>query len=92
MAAEEDDDLERVNGLLCGAVRVLRGQRAKPDQLLYLALMFLAKSKSYIFSGKKLCEIYYSIQVQLELTQETESCDKRIRDSLFLNLQENKLK
>ena len=51
MATEEDDDLERVNGLLCGAVKVLRGQRAKPDQLLYLALMFLAKSKSYIFSG-----------------------------------------
>ena len=52
MAAEEEDDLERVNGLLCGAVKLLRGQRAKPDQLLYLALMFLAKSKSYIFSGQ----------------------------------------
>ena len=52
MAAEEEDDLDRVNGLLCGAVKLLRGQRAKPDQLLYLALMFLAKSKSYIFSGE----------------------------------------
>ena len=52
MAAEEEDDLERVNGLLCGAVKLLRGQRGKPDQLLYLALMFLAKSKSYIFSGQ----------------------------------------
>ena len=51
MAAEEDDEFDRVNGLLCGAVKLLRGQRAKPDQLLYLALMFLAKSNSYVFSG-----------------------------------------
>lgn len=52
-AAEDDEDLERVNGLLCGAVKLLRGQRAKPDQLLYLSLMFLAKSKSKIFSGNE---------------------------------------
>ena len=58
MVAEEEDDLERVNGLLCGAVKLLRGQRAKPDQLLYLALMFLAKSKSYIFSGEVGRQIY----------------------------------
>ena len=82
MAAEEDDDLERVNGLLCGAVRVLRGQRAKPDQLLYLALMFLAKSKSYIFSGKKLSEIDYFSQVQFELTPVTRSFKLSCRISL----------
>jgi hypothetical protein len=31
--AEENEDKERVEALLCGAVKLLRNYRAKPDQL-----------------------------------------------------------
>jgi len=60
--AEEQQNPERVVGLLCGAVKILRGQRAKPDQLLYLSLMFLAKTHGYLFySSEPVVESFCSL-------------------------------
>eukprot|EP00095_Tigriopus_kingsejongensis_P007538 snap_masked-scaffold104_size368486-processed-gene-0.6 protein:Tk07538 transcript:snap_masked-scaffold104_size368486-processed-gene-0.6-mRNA-1 annotation:"isoform cra_c" len=52
-ALNEEQGMERVVGLLCGAVRQLRGQRAKPDQPLYLSLLFLAKCNHELFSASE---------------------------------------
>ena len=46
---EEEGGAERAPALLCGAVRALRSQRAKPDQLLYLSLLVLAKTEPHLF-------------------------------------------
>ncbi len=59
--ADEEGDTDKVNGLLCGAVKLLRGQRAKPDQLLYLSLMFLAKSKSEFFANESVLQAFCSL-------------------------------
>ena len=40
-------------GLLCGSVKLLRNQRAKPDQLLYLSLLVLAKENHFLFSASE---------------------------------------
>lgn len=48
-AAEKENDEERMQGLLCGAVKLLRNQKPKPDAVLYLSLMFLAKTRPGIF-------------------------------------------
>ena len=54
LKANEEQNMAKVEGLLCGAVKVLRNQRAKPDQLLYLSLMFLAKTNHYLISASEL--------------------------------------
>ncbi len=57
-----EDDRDRVTGLLCGAVKALRAQRAKPDQLLYLSLLFLAKSNQLMFlSSEHVIEAFCSL-------------------------------
>ncbi len=48
-ATDKDATPERTTSLLCGAVRALRIQRSKPDQLLYLSLLLLAKSEPRLF-------------------------------------------
>lgn len=48
-AAEKDGDEDRMQGVLCGAVKLLRSQRPKPDAVLYLSLMFLAKTRPQAF-------------------------------------------
>ncbi|BFZ03172.1 hypothetical protein BsWGS_06208 [Bradybaena similaris] len=49
LAAEDDIDDERAEALLCGAVKHLRTNRSKPDQIIYLTLMHLSKSKPSLF-------------------------------------------
>nr|CAD7438682.1 unnamed protein product [Timema bartmani] len=44
------DDIDRVVGLLCGAVRVLRLQRGKPDSILYLGLTYLCRVLPSLYS------------------------------------------
>ena len=48
-ATDKDVTPERTTLLLCGAVRALRTQRSKPNQLLYLSLLLLAKSELPLF-------------------------------------------
>lgn len=56
-AAEADGNDERIEGLLCGAVKQLKMNRAKPDISLYLSLMFLAKIKPNIFATEGVIEV-----------------------------------
>lgn len=56
-AAELEGNDDRIEGVLCGAVRQLKGARAKPDSCLYLSLMYLAKMKPNIFATEGVIEV-----------------------------------
>ena len=49
MAAVAESDFLRAEGLVCGAVRQLHAQRAKPDPALTLSLLLLAKTQPAAF-------------------------------------------
>ena len=55
--AEEDLDDERIEALLCGAVKQLKQNRFKPDPIMYLSLMHLAKTKPMIFNTEVVIEV-----------------------------------
>ncbi|OQR71178.1 integrator complex subunit 1-like [Tropilaelaps mercedesae] len=57
-AAEKDGDEDRMQGVLCGAVKLLRMQRPKPDAVLYLSLMFLAKTRPQSFQNDVVVEAF----------------------------------
>lgn len=59
--ASENNDVERMEGLLCGAVKMLRATRSKPDSCLYLSLMYLAKSKPSTFLSELVTEAFCSL-------------------------------
>ncbi|XP_070581337.1 integrator complex subunit 1-like isoform X2 [Ptychodera flava] len=52
--AECDGDDDKVDGLLCGCIKNFKQNRAKPDQVFYLSLMYLCKSKPYLLSGSEI--------------------------------------
>lgn len=56
-AAESEGNDDRIEGLLCGAVKQLKLNRAKPDSTLYLSLMFLAKIKPNVFATEGIIEV-----------------------------------
>ncbi|XP_037545218.1 integrator complex subunit 1 [Nematolebias whitei] len=60
-AAESEGNDDRVEGLLCGAVKQLKMNRAKPDATLYLSLMFLAKIKPNVFATEGIIEALCSL-------------------------------
>ena len=49
-----EGELDRAEGLLCGAVKTLRSMRAKPDTVAWLSLLSLAKQLPHLFSGSEL--------------------------------------
>ncbi|KAB0403447.1 hypothetical protein E2I00_001896, partial [Balaenoptera physalus] len=55
-AAELEGNDDRLEGVLCGAVKQLKVTRAKPDSTLYLSLMYLAKIKPNIFATEGVIE------------------------------------
>jgi len=57
----EDVSDERVEALLCGAVKQLRAQRAKPDSSLYLTLCYLAKTRPLLFCTEIVVEAFCSL-------------------------------
>ena len=59
--AEASDNSDRIEGLLLGAVKNLKSQRAKPDPVLYLTLMYLSKSRDYLFLTKDIIEAICSL-------------------------------
>ncbi|XP_050391471.2 integrator complex subunit 1 [Patella vulgata] len=59
--AEIDGDDERVEGLLCGAVKHLKTNRSKPDQIIYLTTMYLAKTKSALFCSEVVIDAFCSL-------------------------------
>lgn len=56
-AAEAEGNDDRIEGVLCGAVKQLKMNRAKPDPMLYLSLMYLAKIKPNIFATEGVIEV-----------------------------------
>uniref|UniRef100_A0AAV2KDQ3 Integrator complex subunit 1 n=1 Tax=Knipowitschia caucasica TaxID=637954 RepID=A0AAV2KDQ3_KNICA len=60
-AAESEGNDDRIEGLLCGAVKQLKMNRAKPDITLYLSLMFLAKIKPNVFATQGIIEALCSL-------------------------------
>ncbi|GAB1607705.1 integrator complex subunit 1 [Argonauta hians] len=56
-----DSDMERVDGLLCGAVKSLRANRSKPDPCLYLSLIYLVRSRPHIFLSELVTEAFCSL-------------------------------
>lgn len=56
-AAESEGNDDRIEGLLCGAVKQLKINRAKPDITLSLSLMFLAKIKPNVFATEGIIEV-----------------------------------
>uniref|UniRef100_A0A4W4DNX1 DUF3677 domain-containing protein n=1 Tax=Electrophorus electricus TaxID=8005 RepID=A0A4W4DNX1_ELEEL len=60
-AAEAEGNDERIEGVLCGAVKQLKMNRAKPDITLYLSLMFLAKIKPNVFATEGVIEALCSL-------------------------------
>ncbi|XP_063991596.1 integrator complex subunit 1 [Diachasmimorpha longicaudata] len=51
LEASDNDEGDKVIGLICGAIKTLKNQRGKPDSLLYMGLMYLAKLRPSIFSN-----------------------------------------
>lgn len=60
-AAEAEGNDDRIEGVLCGAVKQLKMNRAKPDSILYLSLMYLAKIKPNIFATEGVIEALCSL-------------------------------
>jgi len=57
-ALDKSDD-DRLEALLCGAVKTLRATRSKPDPALFLALMCLAKSRPTLFHSDVVTEVLH---------------------------------
>uniref|UniRef100_A0A8C1WSC8 Integrator complex subunit 1 n=1 Tax=Cyprinus carpio TaxID=7962 RepID=A0A8C1WSC8_CYPCA len=60
-AAEAEGNDDHIEGVLCGAVKQLKMNRAKPDMTLYLSLMFLAKIKPNVFATEGVIEALCSL-------------------------------
>ena len=54
---EASGDDERVEALLCGAVKHLKTNRSKPDQLMYMSLIYLAKTRPVLFQSEVVIEV-----------------------------------
>ena len=59
--AAEAGDEDRIESALCSAARLLKSSRTKPDQLLSLSLMFLAKTRPSLFQSENTIEAFASI-------------------------------
>lgn len=55
--ADSIDDVDLVDGLICGAIKNLKANRLKPDPMLYLTLSNLAKINYNIFTSKRVVEV-----------------------------------
>ena len=55
--AELAGDDEKVEKLLCGAVKYLKTNRAKPNETMVLTLMYLTKTKNTIFGSEVVIEV-----------------------------------
>lgn len=55
--AEDSCNDERLEGLFCGAIKYLHGNRSKPDPAVYLTLMYLSKTSSSIFNSDVIIQV-----------------------------------
>ncbi|XP_025155435.1 integrator complex subunit 1 isoform X3 [Harpegnathos saltator] len=51
LEANENDEGDKVIGIICGAVKTLKNQKWKPEILIYMGLLFIAKIRPSIFSN-----------------------------------------
>ena len=61
LAAENGSDDEKIERMLCGAVKLLRSNRVKPESSLYLGLMLLAKTRPVLFCTDHVTEVCLDI-------------------------------
>ncbi|KAL3185664.1 hypothetical protein MRX96_028572 [Rhipicephalus microplus] len=61
LKAEDVGDDDKVESLMCGAAKTLKNMRPKPDPMLYLTLMFLAKTRPRIFDSEGSVEAFTSL-------------------------------
>ena len=55
--AEHSSEEENVERVICGAVKYLRANRAKPEPAMYLGLMYLAKTRPQLFASEVITEV-----------------------------------
>lgn len=60
-AAEQEGNDDCIEGLLCGAVKQMKLNRVKPDTMLFLSLMYLAKIKPNVFATEGVIEVRFGI-------------------------------
>lgn len=51
LEANDNDEGDRVIGLLCGAIETLRNKKLKPDPVVYMGLLYLTKIRPSLFSN-----------------------------------------
>lgn len=51
LEANDNDEGDKVIGIICGAIKMLKNQKWKPDTLVYMGLLYLAKIRPSIFSN-----------------------------------------
>ncbi|XP_017798364.1 PREDICTED: integrator complex subunit 1 [Habropoda laboriosa] len=51
LEANDNDEGDKVIGIICGAIKTLKNQKWKPDTLVYMGLLYLAKIRPSIFSN-----------------------------------------
>lgn len=61
--AEDTCDDEKLEGLFCGAVKYLHGNRSKPDPAVYLTLMYLAKTKASMFNSDVIIQVGFCADI-----------------------------
>ncbi|XP_035215176.1 integrator complex subunit 1-like [Stegodyphus dumicola] len=61
LEAEDCSDDEKVEALLCGAVKKLKSSRSKFDAPLFLSLQYLAKTKPLLFCSELIVEAFCSL-------------------------------
>ncbi|GFQ87230.1 integrator complex subunit 1 [Trichonephila clavata] len=61
LEAEDCSDDEKVEALICGAVKKLKSSRSKFDAPLYLGLQYLAKSRPFLFCSELTIEAFCSL-------------------------------
>lgn len=55
--AEDNNDDEKIESLLCGSVKYLKMNRAKPEAAMFLSLMYLAKARPTFFGSEVVIEV-----------------------------------
>lgn len=86
LAAHVKGDQDQIDGLLCGAMKTLKLNRLKPDPMLYLTLLNLAKEKPTLFTTKRVLEVNHYIFLKLILLYTLNSLSNEIQNALLHNL------
>ena len=59
LAACKEGDKEKIEGLICGAIKHVRNNRFKPDQTVVLTLFYLTKTQPTFFVSDLISEVLH---------------------------------